>query len=547
MRGFIVCVVLTVITGSALAENWPQWRGPRGNGVSVETGLPVRWGDEENVAWTAQLSGLSVSTPVIHGRSSVRHRASRTRRPPGGEPSDVDARRGKAPPSDPSERATAAAEGDVEFLVEAFDRESGRRLWQYRLAGGDAGGGELPPVHRKHNLASPSPVTDGERVYAWFGTGQLVALDFEGKLVWQKHLGEGLRSLRDSLGPFELPHGLRRRSSFFSATTSPRRTFSLSTSEPARRSGRPIAARDSAPTARPRWFLGPRGRAGGELEREARGLRPEDREAPLVPGRAEPVPDSRALVRRRHHLYEPRLPERSLHGDSSGRPRRPEGVGASSLARADGSSLRLVRRPLPGRGLHGERRRSGAGGRRGDGRAALSGQDRRRFLGGTGRGRREGLLRERDRRGDRPRGQAGVRDSRAEHDERAVSRVPRHLRRPDFPPERRSVDRDRRSLRERRLGPVGAKTAEEASKFLDNANAVVNLRHSMAASRFDRRASDRKPSSREPGGGEPGLQDPRGALSRSSASSSPPRAAAPTGWRTSSPGWGRGSSSRFCS
>ena len=50
--------------------------------------------------------------------------------------------------------------------------------------------GELPPVHDKHNLASASPVTDGERVYAWFGTGQIVALDVNGKPVWSKHLGK---------------------------------------------------------------------------------------------------------------------------------------------------------------------------------------------------------------------------------------------------------------------------------------------------------------------------------------------------------------------
>ena len=58
------------------------------------------------------------------------------------------------------------------FLVEAFDRKDGRRLWEYRLGAE----GEFPEVHDKHNLASPSPVTDGEVVIAWFGNGQLVAL-----------------------------------------------------------------------------------------------------------------------------------------------------------------------------------------------------------------------------------------------------------------------------------------------------------------------------------------------------------------------------------
>ena len=47
----------------------------------------------------------------------------------------------------------------------------------------------MPGVHDKHNLASPSPVSDGQMVYAWFGTGQIVALDMNGKLAWQRHLG----------------------------------------------------------------------------------------------------------------------------------------------------------------------------------------------------------------------------------------------------------------------------------------------------------------------------------------------------------------------
>jgi outer membrane protein assembly factor BamB len=64
----------------------------------------------------------------------------------------------------------------------------------------ESAGGELPPVHGKHNLASPSPVTDGEHVYAWFGTGQLVALDMEGKLAWERHLGK-------EYAPFEISWG----------------------------------------------------------------------------------------------------------------------------------------------------------------------------------------------------------------------------------------------------------------------------------------------------------------------------------------------------
>ncbi|MEQ1911479.1 MAG: PQQ-binding-like beta-propeller repeat protein, partial [Vicinamibacterales bacterium] len=81
---------------------------------------------------------------------------------------------------------TAGAGDKVFFVVEAFNRTTGRRLWQYRVEAATP----LPTVHDKHNLASPSPVTDGQLVYAWFGNGQLVAIDMNGRLAWQRHLGQ---------------------------------------------------------------------------------------------------------------------------------------------------------------------------------------------------------------------------------------------------------------------------------------------------------------------------------------------------------------------
>ena len=82
-----------------------------------------------------------------------------------------------------SHPSTAAPIG---FVVESFDRSEGRRLWEYRVEAR----GPFPTLHEKHNLATPTAVTDGERVFAWFGTGQLVALDMRGGVVWSKHLGE---------------------------------------------------------------------------------------------------------------------------------------------------------------------------------------------------------------------------------------------------------------------------------------------------------------------------------------------------------------------
>jgi outer membrane protein assembly factor BamB len=98
------------------------------------------------------------------------------------------------------ERALAAGGAQADdrtfFVVEAFNRADGRRLWQYRVEAS----GPLPGVHDKHNLASPSPVTDGQLIHAWFGTGQIVALDMSGKVVWERHLGK-------EIGPFDINWG----------------------------------------------------------------------------------------------------------------------------------------------------------------------------------------------------------------------------------------------------------------------------------------------------------------------------------------------------
>jgi outer membrane protein assembly factor BamB len=173
----------------ARADDWPQWRGPRGNGLTSETGLPVAWGDQEGIAWKAQLAGVGASTPVIwRDRVFVTSQSGKGVLRDGNHPT-----LGRGPDATPERSigdvaTVEAREGDVVFLVEAFDLEDGRRLWRYELEA-ETPEGSLPAVHRKHNLASPSPTTDGERVYAWFGTGQLVVLDLDGKLVWEKHLG----------------------------------------------------------------------------------------------------------------------------------------------------------------------------------------------------------------------------------------------------------------------------------------------------------------------------------------------------------------------
>lgn len=151
----------------------------------MEQGIPVRWGEEENVSWRARLGGLGVSSPIVwEDLAFVTSQVGRGVFRSGSHPTL--ARGGQEVDEKPlGGFGSEAGSRGVEFLVEAFHRGDGRLVWQHRI---DAEG-EFPQLHSKHNMASPSPVTDGERVYGWFGTGQLVALDMTGRVVWKRHLG----------------------------------------------------------------------------------------------------------------------------------------------------------------------------------------------------------------------------------------------------------------------------------------------------------------------------------------------------------------------
>jgi outer membrane protein assembly factor BamB len=178
----------------ATAEDWPQWRGPHGNGVSGEKGLPTRW-IADQLAWTARLGGLGISSPIVSGELVfVTSQLGSSALRPGRHPTL--ARGDEAKDEKPLGAGADSGAGPLEFLVEAFDRRDGRRVWQHRMRAE----GELPEVHEKHNLASPSPVTDGQLAFAWFGNGQLVALTRDGEVAWQRQLA------RD-YGPFTIDWG----------------------------------------------------------------------------------------------------------------------------------------------------------------------------------------------------------------------------------------------------------------------------------------------------------------------------------------------------
>jgi len=192
----MILILLSALwLANVAADDWPNWRGPSASGVSPETALPIRWSDNDNIAWTAAIRGFGVSSPIVSGdlvfvTSQVG--AGVVRQGPrlvqSGNPADAGER--------PLGGGALAGDGAVTFVVSAFERRTGAKRWEFSLPAE----GDLTGVHEKHNLASPSPVTDGERVYAWFGTGQIAAIDTAGKLVWKKHLGA-------EYGPFAIGWG----------------------------------------------------------------------------------------------------------------------------------------------------------------------------------------------------------------------------------------------------------------------------------------------------------------------------------------------------
>ena len=172
-KAFLSALALLLLFSprGAFPQNWPQWRGPEANGVSRETGLPVRWSPSENIAWKVKLPGRGTSTPVIWG-----NRVFVTTQIGYGIVEERSARH---------EGPVRSDDGPVIFVLQCFGREQGELLWEHRIPAEKP----LPPVHTFHNLSTPSPVTDGECVYAWFGTGQLIAFTLDGRLAWKRSLG----------------------------------------------------------------------------------------------------------------------------------------------------------------------------------------------------------------------------------------------------------------------------------------------------------------------------------------------------------------------
>ena len=167
--------VVSLVVFFAAAQtgvSWPGWRGPHGTGMA-DGAAPLTWDDSTNIRWRVPVPGRGHSTPVLAG-----DRLFLTTAIPTGA--------GRAP--DRPGRAGGGADAGLEhdFVVMAIDRRTGQSLWRHTATTATPHEG----YHRTYgSFASNSPVTDGRRVYAFFGSRGLYAYSVEGQPLWQKDFG----------------------------------------------------------------------------------------------------------------------------------------------------------------------------------------------------------------------------------------------------------------------------------------------------------------------------------------------------------------------
>ncbi|WP_144999658.1 outer membrane protein assembly factor BamB family protein [Polystyrenella longa] len=155
-----ICLIVGLATPS-LAENWPQWRGPTGLSLSSETNLPIEWSESNHITAKIPLPISGSSTPAVWNDSIF---------------------------------VTVEDEGILQLIK--IDRATNDIAWSLKVGEGTAnrkqegGSSRSPKYHNLHNMASPSPITDGEIVVVHFGNGDLAAYDFEGEQLWKLNLPE---------------------------------------------------------------------------------------------------------------------------------------------------------------------------------------------------------------------------------------------------------------------------------------------------------------------------------------------------------------------
>jgi len=159
---------------------WPQWRGPFGIGAAEKGNPPVQFGEDENLKWKTDIPGIGHATPIVWEDNIVIQTAVATS-------NSVESKAGENEEEGGRSWMQAKKTNKIhEFKVILVDRNNGQIKWEQTVVT------ELPHenTHDLGSWASNSPCTDGEFIYAYFGSRGLFCLDFEGKILWQKDFGE---------------------------------------------------------------------------------------------------------------------------------------------------------------------------------------------------------------------------------------------------------------------------------------------------------------------------------------------------------------------
>jgi outer membrane protein assembly factor BamB len=203
-RGYhcvLLCAAIATWNGqAAVVDYWGQWRGPLGTGEGPKTEPPLKWSGTENVKWKVKIPGRGTGTPIIWGDqvfiqtaipvdkkvadypSAVAGDILAAQQGPGQGGQGQGRRRGGGGGGGRGEKPTE----EHQFVILSIDRKTGKTLWQQTARQ------EVPHEghHQDHTFSSASAVTDGEQVFAYFGSRGLYAYDMNGKLQWSKDFGD---------------------------------------------------------------------------------------------------------------------------------------------------------------------------------------------------------------------------------------------------------------------------------------------------------------------------------------------------------------------
>jgi outer membrane protein assembly factor BamB len=192
---YFLPIAVVSTSAAAFAENWPQWRGPGGQGVSAETAVPTEWQPQHHIAWKVELPGGGHSSPVVWGDRIFLTAAIEGAVVPGARA--VEHLMEGKPWIHPD---SVAGDRRHTLTVLALDAATGKTVWEQTAYEGTV----YDARHRRSSFAAATAATDGRMVFAYFGPEGLYAYDMGGKLAWK--VVEPFRTLGLGIGTSPVLH-----------------------------------------------------------------------------------------------------------------------------------------------------------------------------------------------------------------------------------------------------------------------------------------------------------------------------------------------------